>query len=106
MALIDLNEPIQVEDGNSPKFVEFSGRSACHEEIRGLDISAKPKSHFVDLSQDFLQNSQCGRSNGNVSDLSETNKGARRGWLSYMYEGGTNLFPSSFLFLQNTCLFF
>lgn len=86
--LADLNEPIQVEESNSPKFVEFSGRSACHEEIRGLDIYSKSNSQFVDLSRDFLPNSQCESSNGNVSNLSETNKGARRGWLSYMYEGG------------------
>lgn len=104
--LADLNEPIQAEEGNSPKSVKFSGRSVCHENTRGLDMSAKPKSQFVDLTQDFFQKSQCGSSNGNVSNLSETNKGARRGWLSYMYEGGKNHRHSSSLFFQNTCSFF
>ncbi|KAL8157328.1 hypothetical protein AgCh_002142 [Apium graveolens] len=84
----DLNEPIQVEESDSPKFVDFSNRSACHEEIRGLDFSAKPKSQFIDLSRDTLQNSQCGSNNGNYCTSSESNKGSGRGWLSYMYDAG------------------
>lgn len=94
--LADLNEPIQVEDCDSPKIVNFSGRSACNEEIRDLDSPAKSMSQFVDLSRDFLQNSQCGSSNGYFSNLSETNKGNRRGSLSYMYEAGKLFFPLPF----------
>ncbi|KAK1362040.1 hypothetical protein POM88_046514 [Heracleum sosnowskyi] len=85
--LADLNEPIQVEDYDSPKIVSFPGRSACNKEIRDLDSPAKPMPQFVDLSQDFLQNSQCGSSNGYFSNISETNKGNRKG-PSYMYEAG------------------
>ncbi|KAK1349795.1 hypothetical protein POM88_054758 [Heracleum sosnowskyi] len=86
----DLNEPIQVEESDSPKFVDFSNRSACREEIRGLGFPAKPKSQFIDLSRDTLQNSQCGSSNGNYSTLSEANKGSGRGWLSYMHDAGNH----------------
>ncbi|KAK1386817.1 hypothetical protein POM88_014995 [Heracleum sosnowskyi] len=63
------------------------------EEIRGLGFPAKPKSQFIDLSRDTLQNSQCGSSNGNYSTLSEANKGSGRGWLSYMHDAG-NIFYS------------
>ncbi|XP_074336296.1 uncharacterized protein LOC141673444 [Apium graveolens] len=86
--LADLNEPIHVEDCDSPKIVNFSGHSSSNEEIRGLDSPAKPMSQFVNLSRDFLQNSQCGHSNGHFSNLSETDKGNSRGSLSYMYEAG------------------
>ncbi|WOH16391.1 hypothetical protein DCAR_0935944 [Daucus carota subsp. sativus] len=95
--LADLNEPVQVEGNNLPEIVDVSGRSASYGDIKGLNFTAKSKSQFIDLSRDLSHNSKGGRSNGNFVDLSETNKGTRRGWLSCMYEAGNRGADANFV---------
>ncbi|KAK3027371.1 hypothetical protein RJ639_040169 [Escallonia herrerae] len=88
LGLDDLNEPIQIEAANAPESVDFLGRYACHREIRGLDLSAKPKSQYQGSCQELFANFQHGSKNGTSNNLFVENKGNGKEWFSYMYEAG------------------
>ncbi|KAA8529377.1 hypothetical protein F0562_033824 [Nyssa sinensis] len=88
VGLADLNEPIQVEEATVPASVDFLGRGACNGESKGLDLSAKPKSQFLGLPKEILQNSLRGSNNESLNKICVENKGKGREWLSRMNEAG------------------
>uniref|UniRef100_A0A5B6Z0T8 Uncharacterized protein n=1 Tax=Davidia involucrata TaxID=16924 RepID=A0A5B6Z0T8_DAVIN len=92
IALADLNEPIQVEEATVPTSVHFLGRAACHGQSKGLDLSTEPKSQFLGLPKEILQNSQHESNNESLNNLRVENKGNGREWLTHMYEAGHSRF--------------
>ncbi|KAK9277236.1 hypothetical protein L1049_006775 [Liquidambar formosana] len=86
--LADLNEPIQVEEANPSASDDFLGHAACYREIQGQEPSAKPKSQFLGLPNEILQNSHHGSNNGTHNNLHLENKGNGREWISYMLDAG------------------
>uniref|UniRef100_F6HEZ1 Uncharacterized protein n=1 Tax=Vitis vinifera TaxID=29760 RepID=F6HEZ1_VITVI len=87
-ALADLNEPVQAEEAKDPASVDFLGRPTCHGETQDQELSAKPKSEFLDFPKGSLQNSHHGSDNGTLNNLYGQSKGNGREWLPYMLEAG------------------
>jgi hypothetical protein len=51
------DEPIQIEETSASKYVDVLGRRACHLEVQGPDLSAKPNSRYLSLQKEISLNS-------------------------------------------------
>ena len=96
--LADLNEPIQIEETNASGYVDVLGRRACHLEVQGPDLSAKPSSQFLSLQKEISLNSHNGTDNGTWNTRHSENNGNGKGWFSHMLESGM-VSSSNFLML-------
>jgi hypothetical protein len=86
--LADLNEPIQIEETNASGYVDVLGCRACHLEVQGPDLSAKPNSQFLSLQKEISLNSHNGTDNGTWNSRHLENNGNGKGWFSHMLESG------------------
>lgn len=86
--LADLNEPIQLEETNASGYVDLLGRGACHQEIQGPDMSARPNSQLLSLPKGISLNSHHGSNNGTRDNRHLENNGNAKGWFSHVLEAG------------------
>lgn len=83
--LADLNEPVPVEERSASGYVDLLGQGACHLEIQGPDLSAKPNSQFINLPKGIFLNSHHGSDAGTRNSQHLENG---KGWFCQVLQAG------------------
>ncbi|XP_022881854.1 uncharacterized protein LOC111398924 [Olea europaea var. sylvestris] len=89
--LVDLNEPIQIEEVTAPSSIGNFGHTSIHGETKGINQFAKGNPRVLGVPGETMYSQ-----NGSLINSAVESKGNGRRWLSHTYEAGTSKYnPSS-----------